>query len=140
MVRAGVVTHPSDWEFSGYNEIQNPRQRYGLINYKRLMQLLNIQTVEKLKKSHSGWIEEALRSDRHVRESKWVESVAVGSEEFVKMTKERLGFQVKGRSVSRSDEDYQLREQQSAYSAHFAPENALLSDDNTYFWSISDVI
>ena len=104
------------------------------------MQLLNIQTVEELKKSHSGWIEEALRSDRHVRESKWVQSVAVGSEEFVEMTKEKLGFQVKGRIVSRSGDDYQLREQPAAYSAHFAPENALLSDDNTWFWSISDVI
>ncbi len=60
MVRAGVVTHPSDWKFSGYNEIQNPCQRYELINYKRLMQLMNFQTVEKLKKSHNGWIEEAL--------------------------------------------------------------------------------
>ena len=48
--------------------------------------------------------------------------------------------QVKGRRVSRSDEDYQLREQQVAYSAHFAPENAPLSDDNTYYWNISDVI
>jgi len=35
-----------------------------------LMQLLNFQTLEELKKSHSGWIEEALRNDKHVRESK----------------------------------------------------------------------
>ena len=28
MVRAGMVTHPSEWPFSGYNEIQNPRQTY----------------------------------------------------------------------------------------------------------------
>ncbi len=140
MVRAGVVTHPSDWKFSGYNEIQNPRQRYALINYKRLMDLLNIQTIEELKKSHTGWIEEALSSNGHVRESKWVQSVAVGSKKFVEMTKKKLGFRVKGRSVSRSDEDYQLREQQVAYNAHFAPENAQLSDDNTYYWNISDVI
>ncbi len=33
MVRTGVVKHPSDWEFSGYNEIQNPRQRYRIIDY-----------------------------------------------------------------------------------------------------------
>jgi len=54
MVRAGVVSHPSDWEFSGYNEIYNLRQRYVLINYMRLTQLLNIQSVEELKKTHSG--------------------------------------------------------------------------------------
>lgn len=140
MVRAGVVTHPSDWGFSGYNEIQNPRKRYALINYQRLMQLLNIQTVEELKKSHSGWIEEALRNNSSVRESKWVKSVAVGSKEFVEMTKEKLGFQVKGRRVSRSGDNYQLREQQTAYSPLFAHENSSLSDDNTYFLDESDVI
>jgi len=140
MVRAGVVTHPSDWRFSGYNEIQNPRQRYALINYKRLMQLLNIQTVEELKKSHSGWVEAALRDGRHVRESKWVQSIAVGSEEFVETTRENLGFQVKTRSVSQSGDDYQLRERQTPYSAHSAPENAPLSGVNTYYWNISHVI
>jgi len=25
MVRAGVVAHPSEWEFCGYNEIQEPK-------------------------------------------------------------------------------------------------------------------
>jgi hypothetical protein len=32
MVRAGVVAHPSEWEFNGYNEIQTPRERYSLTN------------------------------------------------------------------------------------------------------------
>jgi len=32
MVRAGVVTHPREWPFSGYHEIQKPRMRYGLID------------------------------------------------------------------------------------------------------------
>ena len=83
---------------------------------------------------------DGLRNGRNVRESKWVQSVAVGSKEFVEMTKEKLGHQVKGRSVSRSGEVYQLREQQVAYSAHLAPENVPLSDDNAYYWNISGVI
>ena len=33
MVRAGVVAHPKEWVFSGYQEIQNPKQRYSLIDY-----------------------------------------------------------------------------------------------------------
>jgi len=77
-----------------------------------------------------------LVASRTAQEYNWRKS----SEEFVEMTKEKLGFQVKGRSVSRSSDDYQLREQQAAYSAHFATENASLSDENTCFWSISDVI
>jgi len=36
MVRAGVVNHPSEWKFSGFNEIQRPRRRYSIIDYKSL--------------------------------------------------------------------------------------------------------
>ena len=31
MVRAGVVSHPSEWPFSGYGEIQEPRRKSVLI-------------------------------------------------------------------------------------------------------------
>ena len=69
-----------------------------------------------------------------------MQSIAVGSEEFVKMTKEKLGLQARGRGVSRSGDDYQLREQQAVYNTHFVPKNAPLSDDNTWFWSTSEMI
>ena len=36
MVRAGVAKHPQEWIHSGYNEIQSPRQRYGIIDFKNL--------------------------------------------------------------------------------------------------------
>jgi hypothetical protein len=42
--------------------------------------------------------------------------------------------------VSRSGDNYQLREQQTAYSPLFTRENSSLSDDNTYFWDESDVM
>lgn len=41
MVRADVVTHPSEWPFCGYNEIRNPRQRYSLIDHEHLSNLLS---------------------------------------------------------------------------------------------------
>ena len=34
MVRAGVVSHPSQWTFGGYREIQNPPNRYRFIDLK----------------------------------------------------------------------------------------------------------
>jgi putative transposase len=40
MVRAGVVAHPPEWAYGGYNEIQSPRERYALIDYERLRDLL----------------------------------------------------------------------------------------------------
>jgi putative transposase len=40
MVRLGVVSHPSKWSFSGYNEIQEPRKKNVLIDYAELQDLL----------------------------------------------------------------------------------------------------
>ena len=45
MVRAGVVNHPEEWPFCGYNEIQSPRQRYSLIDYQRLVSLLQMKDL-----------------------------------------------------------------------------------------------
>ncbi len=49
MVRAGVVRHPSQWPFGGYNEIQSPRKKNVLINYCRLADILGMQSYEAVK-------------------------------------------------------------------------------------------
>jgi putative transposase len=134
MVRAGVVNHPSEWNFGGYNEIQKPRERYALIDYKRLMELLHISTVDELKNSHKNWVEEILKTKNYVRESKWSQSIAVGSKSFVEGIKEKLGIRAKGRKVGESEESYHLREAQAPYNSDFTPENSGLSAKNTYFW------
>lgn len=46
MVRAGMVNNPSEWPFSGYGEIQEPRQRYALIDYAKLKNLLGIESYD----------------------------------------------------------------------------------------------
>jgi len=38
MVRTGVVSHPSQWDYSGYNEIQKPRRKNVLIDYEKFME------------------------------------------------------------------------------------------------------
>ncbi len=88
MVRAGVVGHPSEWSFSGYNEIQAPLQRYALIDYKALKKLLGFEAMDKLAVAYRGWIDEALSQGEHFRDGQWTESVAVGSESFVTTSKE----------------------------------------------------
>ena len=52
MVRAGVISHPSMWPFSGYNEIQKPRRKNVLIDYGRLQGLLGASTNDQLRTSH----------------------------------------------------------------------------------------
>jgi putative transposase len=71
MVRAGVVTHPCECPFSGYNEIQNPRERYSLIDHEGLMDLLGIGRMEELKESYKGWVEESLAMQDRGRQPRW---------------------------------------------------------------------
>jgi putative transposase len=137
MVRAGVVAHPSEWNFSGYNEIQKPFERYALIDYKRLMDLLHISTVDELRVSHKKWVEEILKTKNYVRERKWTQSIAVGSKNFVEGIKEKLGIRAKGRKIEGSRDLYYLREAQAAYNSNFTPENSVLRAKNTYLWNVN---
>lgn len=120
MVRAGVVAHPAQWEPGGYAEIQAPRQRYSIIDHRALMDLLGIRSQDSLRNAHGVWVEQALARGSLVRESKWTESVAVGSTGFVETIKCRLGIRGKGRRVCIQGEESSLREPQDSYSGDFS--------------------
>ena len=134
MVRAGVVNHPSEWSFCGYNEIQNPRQRYSIIDREGLMELFDTKSMDELKKTYGGFVEEALQKKGRERDGRWSESIAVGSEAFVRDTKERLGIKAVGREVMGDGGSYELRESEVSYEANFSPENGHLRQENAFFW------
>ena len=134
MVRAGVVGHPSEWVFCGYNEIQKPPQRYSIIDRKRFMELVGIGTVDELSRSYKGWVNEILRSGESARESKWTESVAVGNIEFIGKVREELGIRAAGRNIIKSGDSYALKEPGVFYGYDFGVRNGILSPENTYFW------
>jgi putative transposase len=75
MVRAGVVEHPTQWEFCGYNEIQNPRKRKGIIDFDRLMDLLGFENYDDLKDAHYKWVDSAMQTDNSGKENKWTQSI-----------------------------------------------------------------
>ena len=97
MVRAGIVKHPAEWLFCGYNEIQEPRRKNILINYERLRELLGFATYDLLKTSHKRWVEGCLASGENFRENKWSRSIAVGSENFIENIKSLMGGMASGR-------------------------------------------
>ena len=138
MVRAGVIQHPSEWEYGGYNEIQQPKQRYSLIDRKRLLQLLGMADQEELSEKHSKWIDDALNNRPSKRDGKWTESIAVGDEKFVLETKIKLGEKAIGRKAVKSTDGYELRESIAPYNPVFTPEKSALSANNGYFWNNSD--
>ena len=71
------------------------------------------------------------------RESRWTESIAVGSKAFVEKTKSELGIKAIGREVMGADGIYDLRERDVSYNAIFAGENSGLRPENTYFRNVS---
>jgi REP element-mobilizing transposase RayT len=115
MVRAGVVAHPSEWEFGGYAEMMAEQPRHSMIDYGALMELLRIDSIKTLQEIRREWVEEALAHDDLVRENKWTESVAVGSKGFVDTVKAKLGLRAKGRRVFGVADDWTLREQQEFF-------------------------
>jgi hypothetical protein len=134
MVRAGVVGHPSEWNFCGYQEIQRPPQRYSIIDRKRLMELFGIGMSDELKRTCKGWVDEILMSGDSARESKWTESVAVGNKQFIDRVREKLGIRAAGRDKIESGDSYELREPGISYSYDLGIKNGTLSPENTYFW------
>ena len=128
---------PRKWPFYGYKELNSPKQRYSVIDYKKLIELLHMRDFEELRKIYNHRVDEILRGENHTRESKWTESIAVGSKEFVEATKKRLSNRGKGRQVLIGSGGHELREPAVPYSSDFGPENAILSHENTYFWNES---
>ena len=134
MVRAGVVRHPEDWPYSGYHEIQTLRDRYRIIDYAQLMTLFGLRDMKELQKAYRERIQEGYMRQGIARESKWTESIAVGSKMFVEDTKEKLGIKAHGREVMGEDGTYQLREASEPYGCTFDPKNDNLRLENRYFW------
>ena len=134
MVRAGSVSRPSEWPFSGYREIQEPRRKCALIAYERLMELAGFDAYNQLRTAHRDWANDSLGQGRSIRDSKWSRSIAVGSEHFVHKTKKELGARAKGRVVLESAEAFQLREPGVSYLVDFDPKKNDNGAENGYFW------
>lgn len=133
MVGAGVVNHPSEWPFCGYHEIQDPHQRYSLIDFNRLIPLLQMRNFEDLQKSCRKRVDQAITEMDQNRDSKWTESIAVGSERFIEATKRLLGIKAKGRKVIGGQKSFELREPAVSYGVNFTLEKGHLSLQNCYF-------
>jgi len=137
MVRAGVVGHPKQWSFGGYREIQNPKQRYGIIDYARLITVLGMKTPGGVQESCKGRVEEALCREEQCRQAKWTESLAVGSEQYVGGIQRELGVRAKGRKVTEAGGSHQLRESEIAYRCQYEDEKGLLRLNNTFLWNLT---
>jgi putative transposase len=83
MVRAGVVGHPREWEWTAYHELMGTRKRYRLVDTAELLAHLGAGTEESFRENYEACVKEAIARKEFEREGKWTESLAVGSEHFV---------------------------------------------------------
>lgn len=131
MVRAGVVSHPSEWHFGGYNEIQKPHRKCALIAYDRLVELSGFTSYDKFRKYHHEIVNSSTSCDNN-RQPWWSESIAVGNESFVETIKQRLGLRAKGRKVEDIGDRFQLREDTKTYINDSGWKNCDIVPYNTY--------
>ena len=76
---------------------------------------------------------EFLEEKEHVRDSKWTETIAVGSKQFIEKVKEKLAFRARGRKVDAGGNgSFHLREEQSTYGDDSV--NIDLVTENTILW------
>jgi putative transposase len=116
MVRAGVVCHPNEWPWCGYHELVGTRQRFRLLDIERLVELLNLTDRKSLAEIHQQRILQSTKTQRLIREEIWTESIAVGSETFLReiisRTKKRKRLSI---GVT-EDGDWYVREDPARYS------------------------
>lgn len=140
MVRAGVVTHPSEWDFCGYNEIQNPRRKNVLIDHQKLSVLAGFESYDAFRMAHQDLVNESLANGENTRQAQWTESIAVGSKSFLEGIKDKLGILAKGRSILERTGGFQLREKAGTYSAVFDGTKENIGPENGYHWdAIPDI-
>ncbi|NDY74627.1 hypothetical protein DO021_22360 [Desulfobacter hydrogenophilus] len=113
MVQAEVVSHPSECRWSGFNEIQKPKMRYTIINYKHLCNRRGTRSLDMLKKAHRQWINESIKQDKLIRDEKWSQSIAVGEQKYVESIKMQLGVKAKLRKIHENEGSFELHEDQA---------------------------
>lgn len=136
MVRAGVVNHPSEWHFGGYNEIQCPRRKCVLVAYEKLAELSGYDDYDTFRQSHREWVNGSLADGNNACDDKWTRSIAVGSKQFVQQIKEELGWKALGRQTRKRSGGYELREGMVPYIAFFSPQMGHIGQENTWRWNV----
>jgi len=137
MVRAGVVKHPEQWPHSGYLEIQQPPERYRVIDLLALSELCGFDDIGEIKEAHRQWVEAGPNGNAAARDHRWSDSIAVGSESFAEQVKNKLGFKAQHRQVAVADGGYTLRETEQPYGDHIDGRNIPLRPNNAVPWQIN---
>ncbi len=93
MVRAGAVDHPADWPWCSFAKLRGGRQRHQIFDLPALLRLVGAADLKEFLRHQEASIRQELERRRFARCPFWTESVAVGSERFVRS----VAAQISGR-------------------------------------------
>jgi putative transposase len=79
MVRAGVVSHPSEWQYGGYQELCGNRKRYHIIDQSRLLNTLFQDDILHFREWYNNTLNELCKQKELPTEKHWGSAFAVGS-------------------------------------------------------------
>lgn len=128
MVRAGVVSHPREWEWVGYHEIMGQRERYRLIDLARLCWRLGTEDRGAVRKNLETSLAEALARDEVRRQPCWTESWAIGSAGFVEKVKPLILSRQETEIVEEAEGLWVLREAAVPYGQKPGPKSERKGD------------
>ena len=75
-------------------------------------------------------MESAIQTENSDKETKWTQSIAVGSKTYIEKMKEALGYRATGRKIISADDTFELRETITPFG------NAdNLDSGNTFLWN-----
>lgn len=139
MVRAGVVRHPAEWEFSGYHEIVGSKKRNTILDRRAMLKLLELNSLDVLESQYQEKTEEALALDRQVREKRWTKSLAVGGRNFVTGFQDKLRTRGTRRKVEAEGDGFIVREGLSRYVAVLGVKSGPIASKNALLWDVVPV-
>jgi len=134
MVRAGVISHPDEYRNCGYNEIQNPPRRYGIINRGMLLEYFSMRDDNMFREEYRNWLCVELNNNDFTRNRDWSESIAVGRKSFTTDIQHQLMSRAQKRSIVSANDATVLKEPEISYSTVFDAKKDALSSKNTYEW------
>lgn len=116
MVRAGVVSHPSEWKWSGFQELVGERARYRILDVNGLLERLDFSSPDNFGAYYNERIAERIDSDSLQREAHWTEALAVGSEQFVDTVRKEYRSRYVFSAEQLPNGAWHVREEPAAYS------------------------
>jgi len=122
----GVVQHPREWRWCGYDEVTGARSRNLALDRSKLLELTEAASLEEFARNHEAMIDEAIASGALQRQPEWTEAIGVGSREFVTGLAEENRFRDRSRFevAEVGSGAWTVREAETAYGQFSTPKIA----------------